>query len=947
MNFIQGYFLLSPAALGFFPSFLLQIVILAVLLTWNHKSPHIWFLIGWLTSLILMLGSLIIGLSLYIPIGGYIYWIGGISFAWFTSICTIQLAYRFPSKCFPKEARYTLIITLLLWIGLLLLMAYEALVLPNTIEYAFVTFFYGIFIHEKAGIWYSAKIFDIFYPIVFLWAPMVWLRQSITLSRQAIADGEQHPSRWQRWGQNVQLLATPQSMQANTARTMALVFTIAAFGPVISMLEEKIIVPVGSFSGFLLIATMLFVVLYLDRSHVPTTIQVKLIGISLVTIMVLLGLIGPFMLQQARQMYDTQRRNEVATIRVLLEHGITDQMPSHVSYIATRPIADGLFSTNYQMLYTSDPTITSQMLVEQDAPLQHMLATKASNIPFRWNKITHIHPWLHDRFDSEPPLPQILDQTIPDGVQAYHGRFSTDPHHHFLRYIIHLDETTLAEVGYSYYAYRQMIHTQAVPILQITIGTLLLFLLLIPLFIKASLVNPLNALQQGVRQVEEGNLDVAVPIRVADEIGFLTGAFNRMVVSLRDSQTALLQEIAVRQQKEHALTELTATLEQQVADRTRALTALYEVSSIAGQSFSLETMIQETLPRILTALETPTGLVYLPEELTDSSADGHNDGLHLVAYQGIPPDIRVAIQRLTKQEPIIQAILAQASPLHIDNVATDRRVSPVFQYLDYPTMLIVPLWASRRTYGVVVLFHTKPYTQEVTDLATSLAEHIGKAIETYTLFMQAQKLALLEDRQRLARDLHDSITQSLYGLSMLAEAGQAQLENERVLIAYHTFTRVGETARQCIREIRLFIHQLRPSVLEEEGLVGAIQLRLTAVEGRTDMQTHLIADESLLLNPQTEIALYHIAQEALNNTLRHAKATVVTVMLTAHEEQVILEVCDNGCGFLPTMPRVGGMGLANMDQRVQSLGGTFLVRSSPSTGTTIRVVLPATRGARA
>jgi signal transduction histidine kinase len=182
---------------------------------------------------------------------------------------------------------------------------------------------------------------------------------------------------------------------------------------------------------------------------------------------------------------------------------------------------------------------------------------------------------------------------------------------------------------------------------------------------------------------------------------------------------------------------------------------------------------------------------------------------------------------------------------------------------------------------------------------------------------------------------------------MLAEAGQAQLENERVLIAYHTFTRVGETARQCIREIRLFIHQLRPSVLEEEGLVGAIQLRLTAVEGRTDMQTHLIADESLLLNPQTEIALYHIAQEALNNTLRHAKATVVTVMLTAHEEQVILEVCDNGCGFLPTMPRVGGMGLANMDQRVQSLGGTFLVRSSPSTGTTIRVVLPATRGARA
>jgi signal transduction histidine kinase len=485
-----------------------------------------------------------------------------------------------------------------------------------------------------------------------------------------------------------------------------------------------------------------------------------------------------------------------------------------------------------------------------------------------------------------------------------------------------------------------MLHARALPLVWLTLGAIVLFLLLVPLFIQASLVQPLNALQAGVRRVDEGDLHTSIPVRISDEIGFLTGAFNRMVASLRTARAALLQEISMRVQKEHELLVLTGTLEQRVADRTRALAALYDVSALVGQSPDIETVAREGLPRILMAMQSDMGLLYLVKKTAETSAQANIPSLRLAASQGVPAHVQADLQVLRSENGIVRPLLDCREPLLIPDLLTDARMPAALRQCGYPVMYVVPLDTGTICYGMLLLLRTTGYSAEEMELAAALADHLAQAAETHALAQQAQQLTLLEERQRLARELHDSITQSLYGLVMLTEAGQSQVEAYNHPGARHTFGRIGDTARQVIKEIRLFIHQLRPAVLEQEGLLGAIHLRLAAVEGRADMHTSLLADDNLHLPVAVEATLYQIVQEALNNTLRHAQATSVSVTLRQCDENILLEICDNGCGFDPDAPRSGGMGLENMQARTEALGGTLTIRSAPGTGATLRVIVP-------
>jgi signal transduction histidine kinase len=135
------------------------------------------------------------------------------------------------------------------------------------------------------------------------------------------------------------------------------------------------------------------------------------------------------------------------------------------------------------------------------------------------------------------------------------------------------------------------------------------------------------------------------------------------------------------------------------------------------------------------------------------------------------------------------------------------------------------------------------------------------------------------------------------------------------------------------------VHELRPLALEKEGLVGALQQRLDAVERRAGMDARLIVEGELDLLPDVEEALYRIAQEALNNALKHAAATMVRVSIHADEDKVVLEVADNGKGFDPqAVSDEGGMGLTTMRERAEKLGGTLVLISAPGEGTTVTVV---------
>ncbi len=212
--------------------------------------------------------------------------------------------------------------------------------------------------------------------------------------------------------------------------------------------------------------------------------------------------------------------------------------------------------------------------------------------------------------------------------------------------------------------------------------------------------------------------------------------------------------------------------------------------------------------------------------------------------------------------------------------------------------------------------------------------------EDITEQMQAlQSTAADEERRRLARQLHDSVTQSLYSLTLMTNGWAAMSENGKLENPAESFRQLENLGVQALGEMRLLIHQLRPPTLEEAGLAGALQERLDAVERRQGLEAQLFIEGDLDRLPrQVEEELFHITQEALNNTLRHAEASNILVRLVVENGSARLTIEDDGRGFDLTHTN-GGLGLTTMRERAESMGGRFQLASGNGKGTLVDVLI--------
>ena len=225
-------------------------------------------------------------------------------------------------------------------------------------------------------------------------------------------------------------------------------------------------------------------------------------------------------------------------------------------------------------------------------------------------------------------------------------------------------------------------------------------------------------------------------------------------------------------------------------------------------------------------------------------------------------------------------------------------------------------------------------------LLVSVGDQIGLTVDHARLQDQAARVAVLEERRRLARELHDAASQSLYSLTLFAEAGRRHLSRGELDQAEENLERLAQTSQETFREMRLLVHELRPLELEERGLEGALRRRLEAVEGRTGVEFDLEIENGLVLPGRQEEALYRVAQEALNNTLRHARAKRVVISVTREDSTTRLEVRDDGIGFDPLAAGRGGLGLRSIRERVDRIDGSLDVDSRPGGGTRIVVHVP-------
>lgn len=202
---------------------------------------------------------------------------------------------------------------------------------------------------------------------------------------------------------------------------------------------------------------------------------------------------------------------------------------------------------------------------------------------------------------------------------------------------------------------------------------------------------------------------------------------------------------------------------------------------------------------------------------------------------------------------------------------------------------------------------------------------------------QAEELATAKERNRLARELHDSVAQTLYGLTLQAEAASRKLNAGRTNEVAEYLRELRESSQQTLKETRLLIFELRPPILENEGLASALRTRLEAVESRSGLRTQVDLQEVGRLPGDIESGLYGISNEVLNNILKHAHANEIKVSLEKLMDKIVLEIGDNGIGFNLTAAEIqGGLGLKGMKERAEQFGGNLQIESSED-GTKVRV----------
>jgi len=225
------------------------------------------------------------------------------------------------------------------------------------------------------------------------------------------------------------------------------------------------------------------------------------------------------------------------------------------------------------------------------------------------------------------------------------------------------------------------------------------------------------------------------------------------------------------------------------------------------------------------------------------------------------------------------------------------------------------------------------------ELESQVEERTTELMKTEAALRQREmEKAITAERNRLARDLHDSVTQALYSQTLYAEATSRLLGAGNVQTATEHVGELRQTAQQALQEMRLLIFELRPSVLEEDGIVAALQMRLEAVEERSGFATEFKIEGMIELPTNIEEGLYWISQEALNNIVKHAQASKVTVILKQEQHTIVLDIRDNGCGFDPAnQSNLGGLGLRGIQERADQLGGQLTVESHPGKGTRVRV----------
>jgi signal transduction histidine kinase len=372
------------------------------------------------------------------------------------------------------------------------------------------------------------------------------------------------------------------------------------------------------------------------------------------------------------------------------------------------------------------------------------------------------------------------------------------------------------------------------------------------------------------------------------------------------------------------------------------LDELYQVSQ-AVLSVTRQKSVRDVLQVIVRSARSLVGARYAALGVPD-----RGDSFAEFVTDGISPAEQQAIGPLPRRHGMLAVLLNEGKPERLANIAQDPRFEgwPAA----HPRMshfMGVPVRDGDRVLGIIFAANKvsaaaagRGFTERDEEILSLFAAHAAIALTNARLYEHSRELSVLQERSRLARELHDAVTQKLFSIRAHARAaavlaGRDPIDPDRVRAEIEVIAALGAEAHA---ELRAVIDGLAPPDLEAAGLADSLR-RYAVLAGRAHgIPVTFTAAELPPLDPRTEAAMYRVAQEALHNALRHAGAGQVGVRLARTPRRVSLEVSDDGHGFVPEAPS-GGVGLASMRERASAAGGTLTIRSGPA-GTRVRMTVP-------
>lgn len=383
-------------------------------------------------------------------------------------------------------------------------------------------------------------------------------------------------------------------------------------------------------------------------------------------------------------------------------------------------------------------------------------------------------------------------------------------------------------------------------------------------------------------------------------------------------------------------------LEQRVDERTRELSTLLRVSRDIASNLDLEPLLSAVLDRLGEVVAYDAAAIWI------SAPEGE---MALTGYRGPIPKENLSGTWQRQELEHVGEVIERREPVTIPDVRADTGLACSWQratraQLGYlpehvASWMGVPLLVKDRVIGMISLEHGEAdyYTAYHSELALAFASQAAIAIDNARLYRQSQRLAVLEERQRIARELHDSVSQALYGIGLGARTARALLDRDPGQ-AVEPVEYVLSLAEAGLAEMRALIFELRPDALAREGLVSALGKRAAALQSRYGIQVEADLDQEPQLPLEVKEALYRVAQEALNNVIKHARADKIVMQLALDGNQVYLTVEDDGVGFELQVERPGHMGLHTMRDRIEEIGGTLSIESAPGQGTRLCARVP-------